>query len=549
MGLLRVFISVIVICLPFRQITAQDVTAVNGMVASAHPLATQAGVEILRGGGNAVDAAVATALALAVVEPNASGLGGGGFMVVRTLDNPDGIVIDYREIAPRAASADIYYSSDPFKSITGSGYLSVGVPGVPAGLETALKKYGTLNLSDVVQPALRYAHDGFVVSDKFADMITLKYELISAYPPTAAIYLQEGLPPSSGDTLRNPDLVRTLEEFATDGGEVFYHGQIARLIETSMQKDGGIFTQQDLANYRPLIKKPVTGTYRGYQILSVAPPAAGGTHLIELLNIMEGYDLKKMGHHSADYLHHLAEAMKICLADKDAYMADPDFEQVPVKQLTAKRYAQDLREHISPDSSAFNYQPDTKLLNESGNTTHLSVVDKQGNIVALTQSINFWFGSGITVEGTGIILNNELADFASEPDQANSIGPWKRPASNMGPTILLKNGKPFLTIGTPGGTRIIGALAQIIINIVDFGMSIDQAIEAPRIHTADGRLHIEDRIPEEVIRALETKGHHIQKHDAFDNYFGGAQGILIDPENGHMTGGADSRRDGTAMGY
>ncbi|MCF6270193.1 MAG: gamma-glutamyltransferase, partial [Melioribacteraceae bacterium] len=298
-----------------------------------------------------------------------------------------------------------------------------------------------------------------------------------------------------------------------------------------------------------IIKEPIVGIYNGYQIISTAPPSGGGTHLVELLNILETYNLRSLKHNSTEYIHILAEAMKIILADKSVNMADPDFHSVPVNILTSKEYAEKVRKNINPKKANFDYNAKRILDNESNSTTHLSVVDKDENIVALTQSINHWFGSGITVKGTGILLNNHLGDFSKQAGTINSIEPNKRPVSSIAPTLILKDGKPFLTIGTPGGSRIIGALAQIIMNIIDFNMGIDDAIEAPRIHTSKKILHVEGRIEEQVINELEKLGHKVKVHPDFDNYFGGAQGILIDAKTKELRGGADSRRDGVAVGY
>ncbi len=529
---------------------AQDVIADHGMVASAHPLASRAGLQILQDGGNAVDAAVATALALAVVEPNASGLGGGGFVVIKMADESEAVTIDYRETAPAAATPGLYYdNSAGFKAKTHDGPLSVGVPGVVAGLSQLLNTYGTLDFKRVSAPAIQLAEQGYEVTPNFENMIIQAYDLIYSNPASAQIYLADGLPPSAGATIKNPHLASTLQRMAAAGSEVFYNGVIADSIVTALKNLGGILNKTDLENYRALLKKPVIGSYRGYQIASAAPPTGGGTHLIELLNIMQGFDLNKMKSGSADYLHLLAEAMKMVLADKAENMADPDFYNVPVKQLTSAEHAQSLRKKIDPGKAMDHYQPPNWLSGESGSTTHLSVIDSEGNAVALTQSINLWFGSGITVPGTGIILNNHLADFDSEPGHANSIEPGKRPVSSIAPTILLKDGKPFLSIGTPGGSRIIGALAQIIINIIDFGMTVDEAIEAPRIHVTSKELHAEGRIPGDILEKLRERGHDVKVHADFDNYFGGAQGVLMHADSGKLSAGADSRRDGVALGY
>lgn len=533
-----------------RALFSQEIGTENGMVASAHPLASSAGVEILKKGGNAIDAAVATAFALAVVEPNASGLGGGGFMVIKMAGSKKAVTIDYRECAPEKASPTLYYQTDEsFDTFTRNGAKAIGVPGVPAGLSLAMEKYGTMELREVLQPAIRLANEGFVVSEKFAGLILQNYDLILNDPGTAKIYLQDGLPLEQGALVKNPDLADSFHKIADKGIGVFYQGDIARAIVDQVQKAEGILSLNDLKKYRAFIKKPIYGKYRDYEIYSSAPPSGGGTHLIELLNILEGYDLAKIEHNSTPYIHLLAESMKIVFADKSANMADPAFYNVPVEQLTDKKYAAQLRKKIAANKASFDYEPAVLLERESSSTTHLSVVDNDHNIIALTQSINLWFGCGITAEGTGILLNNHLGDFESKPGKPNSIEPNKRPVSSIAPTIILKNGKPVLTIGTPGGLRIISALAQIIINMIDFEMPIDEAIEAPRMHCFKKVLKLEGRIPKSVASELEQMGHKVEFHEDYDNYFGGAQGIMIDYSTGKMYGGADSRRDGVAIGF
>ncbi|MBN2010849.1 gamma-glutamyltransferase [candidate division KSB1 bacterium] len=529
---------------------AQVTKSELGMVASAHPLASSAGIEILKKGGNAVDAAVATACALAVVEPNASGLGGGGFMLIKMKGSEQPIVIDYRETAPGAVNPATYYQSkESFTEFTQNSPMAVGTPGSIAGWTLALEKYGTMALAQVAEPAIRYANQGFIVSEKFAAIILQNYELILNNPATAALFLNNGLPAEQGMLIKNPDLAQSFQKLSSNGAAIFYAGEIANTIIEQIHRENGILKKDDLQKYHAIIRKPVRGSYRGFDIVSSSPPAAGGTHLIELLNILEQYDLQRFQCNSAEYIHILAEAMKMVFADKEVNMADPAFYNVPVTRLTDKNYAANLSKRIKPDTVSADYKPPAFITRESGSTTHLSVVDEQRNVIALTQSINKFFGSGITVKGTGLILNNHLADFSPDPANPNSIEPYKRPVSNMAPTILLKDGVPVLTIGTPGGLRIISALCQVIINIVDFGMNIDDAIEAPRVHAFGDILELEGRIPQAVGDDLEKLGHKIKYHDGFDNYFGGVQGIFIDVKNKKLYGGCDSRRDGVAIGF
>jgi gamma-glutamyltranspeptidase / glutathione hydrolase len=493
---------------------------------------------------------VATAFALAAVEPNASGLGGGGYLVLKMAQADTPIFLDYREMAPEKAVSNQYYAvGTDFGKITKYGGKSAGVPGMVAGLLSLHKKYGVLPLKTVLSEPIEYARKGFSISDKLSGIILDKYDILSANSDASNIFLVDLLPPPTGTILKNPQLARSIQFIIEQGVKEFYEGSIAKSIVETMQSENGLITLSDLAKYQPKYSSPVVGNYRGYQIISTAPSSGGGTHLIELLNIMENYDLKSMGHNSAEYVHVLSEAMKIILKDKDQFMGDPAFSEVPVQQLTDKEYARGLKNLISLDKARFDYKPNLSLSNESGSTTHLSVVDKDRNIIALTQSINLWFSSGIVANGTGILLNNHMADFADKPDQINSVEPFKRPVSSIAPTIVLKDGNPVLTIGTPGGSRIIGALAQIIINIIDFDMEIDEAIQAARIHSQGKYLYLEGRISKETGDKLADIGHNVKYKENFDAYFGGAQGILINHDSGNLIGGADMRRDGVAVGY
>lgn len=527
-----------------------DVIAEKAMVATAHPIASAVGIEILKEGGNAVDAAMAVAFALSIAEPNASGIGGGGFIVIKMANQKEAVMIDYRERAPERAVAEYYYDSESgFKSLTTVGPSAIGVPGLVAGAEISLKKYGTMTLAQILQPAIELCKNGIVVSEKLNEMILNNIEKISNYPATAEVYLKDMFPLEEGDTLRNLDLASSLVKLSGQGGDIFYKGELAKLMANEIQQLGGVLSYSDLKTYEAKVRKPVRGKYRGYDIITSAPPSWGGTHLIELLNIMEGYNVKKMEHNSAKYIHVFTEAMKMIYADKAINAADPDFYKVPVKTFLKKRYAKKLRKRIEPNKARFDYKSKKRSSRESTSTSHLSIVDEHGNIVALTQSINHWFGSGVVVPGTGILLNDHMNDFNDKPGTPNSIEPFKRPASNTAPTIILKNGKPFMTLGTPGGSRIISALAQVIMNVIDFEMSMDDAIEAPRVHCINKVLHVEGRINEKVIDVLREMGHEVKVRSDFDNYFGGAQGILFNHQTNKLHGGADSRRDGKAIGY
>jgi gamma-glutamyltranspeptidase/glutathione hydrolase len=536
-------------CSRARPVGPGDVVAEKAMVASAHPVASAVGVEILKKGGNAVDAAAAVAFALSMAEPNASGVGGGGFMVVKMAGAPP-VMIDYREAAPEKATAEYYYApGTDFGARTAEGPDAVGVPGLVAGAALALEKFGTMSLAEVLAPAIRLCREGVAVSPKLNGMIVDNLEKIQKFPAAAAIYLPDGLPLEPGSLLRNEDLAASLERVASGGPAAFYEGPFAEAIAAECGRLGGVLEPGDLRSYKAKLRESVSGTYRGWEIFSASPPSSGGTHLIELLNIMEGFDVKGLGRDKARLLHVLAEAMKMTFADKAANSGDPDFFAIPVATFTDKAYAAKLRERIREGQARFDYVPPSLVVPERESTSHLSVADEKGNVVALTQSINSFFGSGIVVPGTGILLNNHLADFDHEPGGPNAIGPGKRPASSIAPTVVVKDGRPVLVLGSPGASRIVSALAQIIINIVDFDMGLDEAIEAPRIHCLTRTLSLEGRIPGEVVETLKAWGHPIKMYPDWDNYFGGAQGILIDAKRHKLYGAADSRRDGFAEGY
>jgi len=537
-------------CTPVSENQTNDVVSKKAMVASAHPMASTVGIDILKRGGNAVDAALAMALALSIAEPNASGIGGGGFMMIKMADSMEPIMIDYREMAPGKATAEFYYETESsFQEHTADGCNSIGVPGLVSCCEIALERYGSMTLGEILGPAIKLAREGVVVSEKFHGMIVDYIEKIMEYPSTTDIYFSELLPLETGTLLKNENLASTFEKLAMFGPGIFYKGEIASAIVKEVKTWGGRLELSDLEAYEAKYRKPVIGTYRDYQIISAAPVSGGGTHLIELLNIMEGFNVSALGHNSVEFIHLFTEAMKMVYADKAMNTADPDFHAIPAAHFIDKDYATKLRNRIDEERALFDYSPPSLIMKESSETSHLSVVDEEGNIVALTQSINSFFGSGIVVSGAGFLLNNHLNDFNAEPDRPNSIAPHKRPTSSIAPTIVLKDGKPFMTLGTPGGTRIVSALAQIIMNVIDFDMSMDDAIEAPRVHCLAKQLHVEGRIDENIIEKLKSMGHPIRVREDYDNYFGGAQGILIHPVTKKLHGGADSRRDGVAIGF
>lgn len=522
----------------------------TGMVAAANRLATKVGVEVLKKGGNAVDAAVAAAFALGVVEPFASGIGGGGFMLIYIAKSNSVVTIDYRETAPLEAGAKMYQtqSGKVMRDRMKTGHTAVAVPGTVAGLALALEKYGTMDLKRVLAPAVQIAENGYEVGELLHGMMKSNSQKLSKYPAAARIYLKDGLPYKVGDRLFLEDLARTYRLIAKDGPEAFYKGIIAEAIENEM-KGKGLITSEDLAAYKAVFRNPVEGSYRGYRIFSMGPASSGGTHIIELLNILEGFDINDLGLNTPKSISIMAEAMGRAFSDRARFMGDPDFVKIPLKDLLSKEYAGKLRKGINKDKADEKAAFGDRDVHESDQTSHLSVVDKEGNMVALTQTINSFFGSGVVVPGTGILLNNEMNDFDPEGGSPNSIEPGKRPVSNMAPTLVLKDGKPYLTIGMPGATRIISVMPQILMNLIDHQMNIQEAINAPKVHSMTGnKIFIESRIPQKVRKDLVRKGYGLVVKKDFDLYFGGAQGIMID-RSGALHGAADPRREGFVIGY
>ncbi len=542
--------------LPDRH-SPHDFTGKKGMVVAAHPEAVAAGVDTLKSGGNAVDAAIVTAFALNAAEPFASGIGGGGFMVVFLAAENRTTVIDFREKAPSKASPDMFRDKDRIQETWRKSHgLAVAVPGALAGWAYALEKYGTMDMAAVAARGIQIAEQGFPVSATFSQINKDEYERILGNAGESTAYLCDGFPYEPGDIYRNPDLAKTFRRIVSDGWRDFYEGEIAGSIVAAIAHSGGIMSREDLSRYAPIERPPLKGTYKDYTVYTIPPPGSGGLHIIQLLNILANWPVSKWGSNSTRTIHQMSEAFRFVFADRSRFLGDPDYIPIPVKELISTDYAEGIANSILPDRCLSSYPHgifDKKQI-EKENTTHLCVIDREGNIVSLTQSINDFFGSGIVPEGCGFLLNNEMADFSLEPDSVNAPGPDKRPVSSMAPLILFYKDRPFLVLGSPGGTRIFTSLTQIIINIVEFGMSLDEAIEAPRFFSYSSAgmaksLFIESRIPEQTRRALEKLGHTIEVRDAFDKYFGGAQGILIDRNKNIILGGADSRRDGSGEGY
>jgi len=536
----------------------------EAMVSVQEAVAADIGLQVLKDGGNAVDAGVAVALALAVTLPRAGNLGGGGFMMVHDAESGETKAIDYREMAPASATRDMYLDAEGNADSTLSRFhgLAVGVPGTVAGMQLALETYGTLTLAEAAEPAIRLAEDGIVVTADLADSLKSLEKRLKTWPASAAIfYKPDGSFYEPGDVLKQPDLAATLKKIAAEGPDGFYTGEVAEAISASVEEAGGSMTVEDLANYKAVIREPVTGTYRGHEIVSMPPPSSGGTHIIQILNVMEGYPIGFLGHNSSDTIHLMAEAMKRAYADRSEYLGDPDFTDVPVAALTSKDYAAKIRDGISlnratPSSSI---KPGKLSPYESDQTTHFSIVDKDGNAVSNTYTLNFSYGSGMTAAGTGVLLNNEMDDFSAKPGvpnaygliggDANAVEPGKRPLSSMSPTIVLKDGKPLLVTGSPGGSRIITTTLQLISNMIDHGMNVAEATHASRIHHQwlPDEIRVEDSgLSRDTVAALEAKGHTI----TVKSVMGSTQSIHVDAEKGLLLGASDPRRTGSAtVGY
>lgn len=548
----------------------------HAMVASVQIDASRAGVEILKKGGNAIDAAVATGFALAVTHPEAGNIGGGGFMLVR-MANGETHFIDYREKAPGKATRDMYLDKqgNVIPNASWVGYLASGVPGSVAGMVYAEKHYGKLTLAQVMAPAIRLARQGYGLS--YEDAQAFKDEDLAKFPESRRIFQRDGNFYQPGEIFKQPELAKTLERIAKNPDD-FYKGAMARQIAAFDAKGGGLITAADLAHYEVKERPVIRGTYRGYEVLSAPPPSSGGIALVEALNILEGFDLGKMGNRSAASMHLTLEAFRRAFFDRAEFLGDPDFSKIPVAQLIDKKYGAAWRETIDPDKAtrsddlkrpagfadldryAALHGP-TKNLAESTETTHYSVVDEQGDAVAVTTTLNGGFGSYVTVEGLGFLLNNEMDDFSSKPGtpnaygliqgEANSIGPGKRPLSAMTPTIVLKNGKLYMVLGSPGGPRIITTVANILMGVVDYGMNIQQSVNAPRFHNQwlPDRAYVEPGISPDTLRALRQMGHNIEHGDSGDSYWSDGECILVNPETNERLGASDGRNNGHAVGY
>lgn len=544
------FCFIFIVSLVAADVSARSQQSVSGLVMADSELASQAGMEILKRGGNAVDAAIATALALSVVDQASSGLGGGGFMMIYRAKDKKSFALDFRETAPAASRRELYLKDGkPVPAASLTGPLAVAVPGEAAGLIEAHKRFGTLPLSILAAPAVKLAADGFPLDAALRVAIERSANNMKRFADLGRIYMPNGEVVKEGEQIRQPQLAATIKAIAQQGAEVFYRGWIAEAIVDKVKQEGGVMTLDDLKNYRAVWREPLVGSYRGRTVITMPPPSSGGVALLQMLNVVEGYKFAEFKHNTAPYLHLLAEAMKQAFADRAAHLGDPDFVHVPIRKLTDKNYATWVRGRISTDKTYapayygyYNYE------GEKGSTTHFSVIDRHGNAVACTQTVNTRFGSKLLVPKAGIVLNNEIDDFAIHGEtgnvyglignQANSLQPNKRPLSSMSPTIILNGSRPEIVVGASGGPRIINATFQTILNLLEFKMPVRGAVESARIHHQwmPDRMSVEAGVAAEPKKELEKRGHALRTQSAL----GVVQAVTWDGVT--MSGAADSRK-------
>lgn len=538
-----------------RVTTGRDATSTKAMATASKYEVSQVGAEIMAKGGNAVDAAVAMGFALGVCEPFTSGLGGGGLATIHTAEG-ENFFIDFREVAPAAATLDLYVdASGENNGNTKEGGLASGVPGEVAGLLYLLEHHGTMSREEVMEPAIRIANEGFTVSAYCANAISDAYEKTQKFPEMSKVYLDEnGLPWEEGSVITNPDLGKALQLIADQGADVFYKGEIGEAMVATLAKYDGVMTMDDLAGYEVHELKPVTGDYRGYTVISSPPPSSGGTHLIEILNILENFDVASMEVNSAEYVHLFAETFKLAFADRAKYMADTNFVTVPLGGLTSQAYADKRAQDIDLNVAMEQAAPDDPSPYEHTDTTHFSVADVDGNCVAITKTINYYFGSGVMVDGYGFMMNNQMDDFSTDSESVNKIEPGKKPLSSMSPTVVLKpDGSPFLVLGTPGGSRIFSGVAEVISRVIDSKMDLHTAISVPKIWNCSNKNNLQYEEPlkgyeqyaltDETVAKLTEMGHGELKTTR-----SGAFQCIMFMDDGTLYGTADPRQDGKAVG-
>ena len=584
-GRLLVLIALLVgLVSPGEVISAsrKPVVGKKGMVVAVEPIAAKIGTDILKKGGNAIDAAVATGFALAVTHPSAGNIGGGGFMVIR-MANGTAIAVDYREKAPRTATEHMYLNGAGERAVNpnitlkrsdGSTYhpftnrihhLAIGVPGTVAGFALVLEKYGTMSIAEVIQPAIALADNGFVISERIAAGLNSRAVIFSQIPASKKSMMRtDGKQWQEGDRWTQKDLAATLKRIAQDGHDGFYKGKTAVLIERDMLANGGLIDQQDLANYQAILREPIRATYRGYEFIGMPPPSSGGISIAMMLNILEGFELDILGHNSSHSMHLMAEAMRRAFADRAQYLGDVDFVDIPLERLASKEHGRKHRSTINPyyATKSEDIGPKITQAQESSETTHFSIVDQWGNGVANTYTLEGSYGSHIVISGTGFLTNNEMGDFNVHPGvtlpngqigtEPNSIQPDKRMLSSMSPAIVTQDGKLFLVTGSPGGRTIINTTLQIILNVIDHGMTIQEAVNAPRIHHQwfPDIFRIERGVSVDVLRALENMGHEISQQGSNGAYVqGDGHSIMVDPETNYRLGAPDPRIEGAAYGH
>ena len=530
----------------------QEAIGSRGMVSTNHPLASVAGAEMLARGGNAVDAAIASAFALTVVEPMMVGIFAGGFLLYYEAATGQVTAIDNYAIAPKAASPDMYEPDDaagPMEAVDLTnrvGYLSVGTPGALKAWCHALEKHGTMDLAEVMAPAIRYAEGGFKASPYLCYWINEEREHIARFPATAEILLPGGGPIKPGEMLTQKDAGKSLRLIAEGGADVLYNGSLGEAVAEDMAKNGGLLTMDDLSSYELRFRDPVRGSYRGHEIVSMGPTSSGGVHIIQALNLLEGFDLRGIGYGTTEYFHLLLEVLRLCWADRFEYLGDPEVVDVPVDELISKGYSDSRRSELGLEHAGNYSYGDLRIpSSESRNTTHFTVADADGNVVTATQTINEAFGSRVVVPGTGLFLNDCMSLFDPHPGRPNSVGPGKRMLSSMSPTIVFKDEKPWFALGTPGGTRIFAAVLQAILNMIDHGMTFQEAMEAPRVWTQGDEIEVEEGVPQPIRDALDSRGHTVQ---VVPTVADGMNGIMYDRESGLIRGAACWRADGVALG-
>ncbi len=564
-----IWVVATIVSTPVHAASVAPVAAEHGMVVTAQHLATQVGVDVLKRGGNAVDAAVAVGYALAVVYPAAGNLGGGGFMTLHLADGRQ-TFIDFREVAPLAASADMYLdgNGEVIPGLSTLGYKAVAVPGTVAGLELALSRYGSMRRAQLIAPAIDLAERGFVLDAGDVSMIESSAALLAADPTSATIFLDAGAAPGVGDKLRQKDLARTLKAIARHGADGFYRGKVAEALVAASRAGGGLLTAQDLTQYRAIEREPLRCDYRGYQIVSAPPPSSGGVSVCQILSILQGYPLAELGFHSAQAVHYQIEAMRHAYVDRNFELGDPAFVDNPLAHLLDRDYAAQIRTRIQPQKAGVS--ADLKpgvVIHEGSNTTHYSIADSAGNAASVTYTLNDWFGAKVTASGTGVLLNNEMDDFTAKvgapnlygliQGEANAIAPGKRPLSSMSPTIVTRDGKPVMVLGTPGGSRIITAVLLTLLNVIDYGMNIQEAVDAPRFHHQwmPDVTYVEDYALSPDTRRLLLEWGHTLAEPQPDNHLAailiGAPSLRAAPVSGlRFFGANDPRRgSGLALGY